>query len=215
MIDTGQKMSDYLQGSVPLIQKFLDSIKYNSDSSVVTFSDSVIKKSDLSNKKKNLQKILSNIKPSGGSAIYDSTMETMRILKKSEKRKVIILFTANVDENVGGTGPASKYKLEDVLREASNDNCIIYIVAIGPWADQFLLIDICDGTGGRFYAASDAKTIGDLMKIIAFDLTYMYDIRYKSLNLTRDGKWRDVNVTVKDQPGYIINCRKGYYGPKY
>ncbi len=215
MIDTGQKMRDYFPELTPSIQKFLDSIKRGSDSSVVAFSDSVVKKTELSRDKKDVRKILSAVKDSRGSAIYDSTMETIRILKKSEKRKVVILFTANVDENVEGTGPASKYKLEDVLREASNNNCLIYIVAIGPWADQYLLIDLCDGTGGRFYAAPDTKSIYDLMKSIAFDLTYMYNITYKSLNLTRDGKWRDVKVTIKDQPAYIINFRKGYYGPRY
>ncbi|MEQ8191796.1 MAG: VWA domain-containing protein, partial [Candidatus Eremiobacterota bacterium] len=215
MIDTGQKMSDYFQGITPSIQKFLDSIKPGSDSSVVVFADSVLKKVDISSNKKDVRKILSAVKPSGGSAIYDSAMETIRILKKSEKRKVIILFTANIDENIGGTGPASKYKLEDVLREASKSNCIIYIVAIGPWADEYLLIDLSNGTGGRFYAAPDTKSIDDLIKIIAFDLTYMYNITYKSLNLKRDGKWREVNVMIKEQPAYIINFRKGYYGPRY
>jgi len=215
MIDTGQKMNDYFQGIIPSIQKFLDSIKPGSDSSVVVFSDSLLKKVGLSGDKKDIRKILSTFKPSGGSAIYDSAMETIRILKKSEKRKVIILFTANIDENIDGTGPASKYKLEDVLREAGNNNCLIYIVAIGPWADQYLLIDLCDGTGGRFYAAPDPKNIDDLMKIIAFDLTYMYNITYKSSNLTRDGKWREVKVTIKDQPTYIVNFRKGYYGPRF
>ncbi|MEQ8172596.1 MAG: VWA domain-containing protein, partial [Candidatus Eremiobacterota bacterium] len=215
MIDTGKKMNDYFLGITPSIQKFLGSIKPGSDSSVVVFSDSVLKKTDLSGDKKDVRKMLADVKPSGGSAIYDSTMETIRILRKSEKRKVIILFTANIDENIEGTGPASKYKLEDVLRESSNNNCLIYIVAVGPWADQYLLIDLCDSTGGRFYAAPDTKSIDDLLKIIAFDLTYMYNIKYKSLNLARDGKWREVKVTIKDKPGYIINFRKGYYGAKY
>ena len=208
MVDTGQQMSTYLKDTSSAIQKFTNSISPGSDYSIILFSDKVIKKDKSS-------KIFSNIISKGGTAIYDTALECLSMFQGSTKRKVIIIFTASPDENQDGSAPGSKHKLEEVLREANNINCLIYVIAIGPRADQFLLSDLPDNTGGRLYAASGPNDIGILIEPLNFDLKYMYEIKYTSSNPVRDGKWRNIKVSIKEHEKYVVNCQKGYYAPKY
>ena len=215
LMDTGKHMDEYMKETKKVIQNFIDKLPSLDDSSIIVFSDEIIKSEKLTKENKDFKDMVEDIEPEGGTAIYDALYEGINLLKTSDKRKVLILFTAAIDENGEGTGPASKQKLDKIIKEATDNNCLIYIVAIGPWADTFILSDLTGGTGGRCYSTSKEEEIEKKAGLVKLDLNSQYKITCQSGNPARDGKWRTLKIEIVDKENYSTNNQNGYFAPEY
>ncbi len=70
---------------------------------------------------------------------------------------------------------------------------------------------IADQTGGRMYSPHRIEELSGVYSEIAGDLRNQYLLGYNPTNLARDGRWRQVQVAIKDHPEAVVRTRKGYY----
>jgi VWFA-related protein len=75
------------------------------------------------------------------------------------------------------------------------------------------LTDLADYSGGRVFDARGWADLGPAFEEIAKELASQYSIGYYSTNKKHDGKFRKVEVRVK-QAGLTARTKKGYYAPK-
>ncbi len=72
---------------------------------------------------------------------------------------------------------------------------------------------IADQTGGRMYSPNDIYDLNNVYAEIAADLRVQYTLGYNSTNSDNDGKWRAIEVRVRNIPDAEVRARKGYYAP--
>jgi len=61
------------------------------------------------------------------------------------------------------------------------------------------------------------RRIDELSRVyseVADDLRVQYQLGYNSTNLARDGRWRQIRVSIQGHPGAVIRTRKGYFAQK-
>lgn len=71
--------------------------------------------------------------------------------------------------------------------------------------------EIADQTGGRFYRPQSVGELSDAFAEIASDLRIQYTLGYISQNPARDGRWREIELEVRDRPDLVVRSRRGYY----
>lgn len=71
---------------------------------------------------------------------------------------------------------------------------------------------VADQTGGRMYAPRHISDLANVYSEIANDLRVQYTLGYNSSNAVRDGRWREIDVEVKNRPDLEVRSRRGYYG---
>ena len=67
-------------------------------------------------------------------------------------------------------------------------------------------------TGG--FAVVNKNDFGSAFQRIVDDNSSYYVMGYYSTNDKRDGRFRKIDVRLRDKPGYIIRARKGYVAPR-
>jgi VWFA-related protein len=82
-----------------------------------------------------------------------------------------------------------------------------------PSGGRGYLSELADLTGGRVFDARRMEDLGPAFEQVAKELASQYSIGYYSSNNKRDGKFRRVEVKVK-QKGLSVRTKKGYYAPK-
>jgi Ca-activated chloride channel family protein len=79
-----------------------------------------------------------------------------------------------------------------------------------------LLSELAEQTGGRTFSASDPNDLPNVATRIGIELRNQYVLAYSPKNQNKNGKYRKVEVKVKDQPGipdFKVRWRLGYYAP--
>jgi VWFA-related protein len=80
-------------------------------------------------------------------------------------------------------------------------------------AQEYVLRDLTDGTGGTYYHNSNDYDAG--FQRIASTPEFYYVLGFSPQNLKLDGRFHNIKVVVKDPPKLSVQARKGYYAPKH
>lgn len=78
-------------------------------------------------------------------------------------------------------------------------------------ASQDSLVSLAEDTGGR--AFTDSNDFSDAFQQVRRDISAYYLLGYSSTNVTRDGRFRRVQVRVK-RNGLRVDARNGYYSDR-
>jgi len=78
-------------------------------------------------------------------------------------------------------------------------------------ASQDTLVSLAADTGGR--SLMDTNDFGKIFTQIQEDTAMYYVLGYSSTNLARDGKYRNIRVTVRI-PNVRVDARRGYYADR-
>lgn len=80
-------------------------------------------------------------------------------------------------------------------------------------ADEDVMAELADGTGGTFFHNSNALQEG--LKQLAAQPEYLYVLGFSPQNLKFDGSFHALKVTVKNSKMYQVQARRGYYAPNH
>ncbi len=67
-------------------------------------------------------------------------------------------------------------------------------------------------TGGKVLSTEAFGSLSDVYSQVAEELKNQYYISYNPSNITKDGRWRSIEVSSR-QSGVILSTRPGYYAP--
>jgi VWFA-related protein len=150
-----------------------------------------------------------------GTLLYDAVYRAAtEDLRREPGRKAIVLITDGMD--VG-----SKKRIGDAIDAAQKADALIYSIyyvdpkAYGaiPWTGQrgqFVLQEMSEQTGGRFYRVDRKRPLKTIFHQIEEEMRSLYALDFVSDDPRKDGSFRRIEVLLRE-PGLRAQARKGYY----
>ncbi|MDE1161663.1 MAG: VWA domain-containing protein [Acidobacteriaceae bacterium] len=185
---------------------------------LVDFSSEAYIDQDFTSDITKLQKGLSYIKSSGGTALYDAVVASADYLSKNAKRpKQVLLIVTDGDDN------ASSASLEAAIRRVQNlDGPVIYCIGLLFGEDvsrsearhsREVLTELATQTGGAAYFPRSLKEVDGITREVAADIRTQYTIGYRSTNPPQNGGYRQIHVEAKEKGyrGLQVRTRSGYF----
>jgi VWFA-related protein len=147
-------------------------LRETDQAAVVKFSTSAVLAQDFTSDIEALNAAIDSAFTPGKTAIYDAVKranDAFMDLDRTNARRVMIVLTDGIDN-------ASVCKLEDVAKEAVENDVIIYTVGLGSELDETSLKELAARTDGRYFHAS-----------LASELTIIYnEISQEAADMTTD-----------------------------
>ena len=158
--------------------------------------------------------------PQGGTALYDAVyLGISRMNSAQHQRKALVIITDGGDNR-------SRYSLKETQRMVEEADVLTYGIGIFDdvpvhlfktfeerWGRKWLS-QITDATGGRAIAADDRKQIPEIAALISRELRNQYVLGYRPSNVTRDGKWRRLQVLLTPSAAPLhVHFKQGYVAP--
>jgi len=168
-----------------------------------------------------IQNRLTFTQAKGRTALLDGVYVAMNHMKKARNpRKAIIILSDGGDNSSRYT----ESEVKNLVREAD-----VQVYAIGifePIAGRHrtaeemggpgLLTELAESTGGRHFPVENLNELPDVAAKIGIELRNQYVLGYTPTNTTKDGKYRRVQVKLKQPrglPPLKAFFRTGYYAP--
>jgi VWFA-related protein len=155
---------------------------------------------------------LNELKPSGGTAIYDALADTSRLFEQRVNLRAAMIVVSD------GADTASDRSLLQTIEVIRRNDAFVYAIAIdapdgreSTRVNPEALRDITGLTGGYTEVVKSAADLGPATERIADELNKQYTIGYSSTK-PPDGRWRPLRVRVSTG-GYFVRARRGYFAP--
>jgi len=195
VLDTSGSMANTLSTSIAAAKDFIGSLGPNDQVSLITFTGKPNIVQDFTVDRVALTQALDGLKAGGDSALFDTLIEAVDVLKPRTERKVIVLIT---DGYESGT---SSYSLDQVIDEAARWSTPIYPVGFGGvYRDK--VEKLAKLTGGFAQINPDASALSDSLSKVLDNLRDQYVLEYTSA-LVADGKEHEVNIVYDYQGGSV------------
>lgn len=212
VMDASGSMRPVLEAVRAAAATFVEALRPTDPLALVQFSDRVVVEHDLSTDRRVTLDAIAAHQALGGTALWDALFDSMAYLRQHSGRRAIVVLTDGRDENNPGTAPGSVHTLEDVLEQVRESGATIYAIGLGRRVDAEGLTRVAEASGGAAYFPEDVSQLPDRYRQVVDDLRRRYLITYTSTNSTRDGSWREVEITTARQD-VVIRSAGGYTAP--
>jgi VWFA-related protein len=210
LVDSSQSMAMRADAVRATATKLLEPLAKDDEIVVAPFSRSILSVTGPTTDRATVLDAIAAIRPAGGTAILDAVGEAADKLAAAERRRAIVLITDGYDEHSESAFDATVAK----LRKSA---VTLYVVGLGGIAGislkgEKLLTRLSEETGGRAWFPRDEKQLAFAYGTIANEVQHKYLLAYTPQNQDRDGKWRAIDVTVRNS-SLRVRARKGYTAP--
>jgi VWFA-related protein len=168
---------------------------------LITFSHIVSQPAPLTDDFQQLRASLAELRAWGETSLVDASQAGMLLAERGEGRGLVVLFSDGVDTSSWLAGDL-------VLSTARRSEAVVYAVAVGRRADDFLE-ELTDLTGGRLLRAETTDTIRALFVQVLEEFRHRYLVSYSPQGV-EPGGWHRLqvrvkarNATVRARPGYL------------
>lgn len=218
LIDASNSIRDRFRFEQESAIEFLNQIvRRNSDEAFVIGFDSTPEvKADFTDDTNKLGAGVRDLRPGGGTALYDAIYYAARDKladahsKKGPVRKAIIVLSDGEDNQ-------SRVLREEAVEMAERAEVIIYAIStnisgIKSRGDK-VLERFAEMTGGRVFFPYKLQDVADAFTGIQEELRSQYAVAYKPQDLAADGRFRSVSIEPLKK-NLRVRARRGYYAPK-
>ncbi len=221
LVDTSGSMGEKIQISRDAVAEFLKTMDEHDEACLITFSDRAQVAADFSNEANLIESKLSDVEPQGLTALLDAVSVGLQEMRKAKNtRKALIIISDGGDNN----SRYSEAEIKDLVRQADVqvysmgvfERFAIFALSAAELSGPKLLSQLSEQTGGRVFSASKSSDLPIISARIGIELRNQYVLAYVPSNRKKDGKYRQVKVTVKAEPGlsaFKVRWRLGYYAP--
>ena len=218
LVDTSNSIRDRFRFEQEAASEFIKSVvRSNQDRAmVVRFDTSAELASDLTSDTDSLERVIRDLRPGGGTALYDALFYACRDKlsqdqpKHKFRRAVVIL--SDGDDN------QSHYTRDQALEMAQKADVVVYAIStnisrIETDGDKVLKY-FAEETGGRAFFPFKVEDLEQSFENIANELRHQYNIAYRPEPLKTDGLFHTVDLRVRGRKELQVHVRKGYYAPR-
>lgn len=211
-LDSSGSMKPSAEAVMEAARTFVHAVRDEDSLAVLTFADRPVFAHDLTTTREWSLDAIDDYTPVGGTALYDTVVDSLARLRRVEGRRVLVLLTDGRDEDNPGTGPGSLHTFAEALAKLRETEAAIYPIGLGPNIDPGVMEGFALESGGAAYYPQDVSTLAADYRRIVENLRRRYVITFTSTNSTRDGGWREVEIKTR-AAGTIVNSRGGYFAP--
>ena len=157
-----------------------------------------------------LRNRLDDIRPYGGTSIYDAMMEALPLFEAREHQRAAVVLISD------GSDTGSDADVRDVRRQLRRSDAFVYAIGldapdtrtINDRVNPFALREITTESGGYTEVVHDSPELGPATARIADELNHQYTLSYMP-SRPPDGSYRSIRVRVAGT-GYRVRTRRGY-----
>jgi Ca-activated chloride channel family protein len=217
LVDTSNSIRDRFRFEQEAASEFLKTV-INPDQDkamVVSFDTSAELVSDLTPDTEKLDIAIRNLRPGGGTALYDAIYYSCRDKltqdQPSYKYRRAIVLLSDGDDN------QSRYTRDQALEMAQKADVVIYAIStnisqVESDGDKVLRY-LTSETGGRAFFPFKVEDLEVSFDNIANELRHQYNISYRPEPLLADGLFHRIDLRVRNRKDLVVHARKGYYAP--
>jgi len=218
LIDTSNSIRERFHFQQEAATAFIDStVRPEHDRAmIVSFDTAAQLVADLTDNISELEKAVQNLRPGGGTSLYDAIFFACRDKLMLDQplykfRRAMVILSDGEDNQ-------SRYTRDQALEMAQKADVNIYTIStnithIETDGDKVLRYFAAE-TGGQSFFPFKASDLDQSFENIANELRHQYNIFYRPEPLKTDGLYHPVEIRVKGHKDLIVRARKGYYAPK-
>ncbi len=218
LIDTSNSIRDRFKFEQEAAVDFINSvIRPRQDKAMlVSFDTAAEMVTDLTDEPDKLAKAIRDLRPGGGTALYDAIYFACRDRLQQDQprhkfRRAIIIVSDGEDNQ-------SRVTRDQALEMAQKADVVIYgistnISRIEGDGDKVLNY-LSQETGGQAFFPFKAQDLSQSFENIANELRRQYNIFYRPEPLKADGLYHAITVKVNNRKDLVVRARKGYFAPK-
>ena len=218
LIDTSNSIRDRFKFEQEAAVEFINSVLRPKEdrAMVVSFDTSAELVSDLIDDPENLAKSIRNLRPGGGTALYDAIYFACRDrLQQDQPRhkfRRAVIIVSDGDDN------QSRVTRDQALEMAQKADVVVYAIStniskIEGDGDKVLRY-LTTETGGQAFFPFKVQDLAQDFENIANELRRQYNIFYRPEPLKADGLFHTINLKVNGRKDLVVRARKGYYAPR-
>jgi len=219
LIDTSNSIRDRFHFQQEAATAFIDgTIRPEHDKAMlVSFDTSAELVSDLTGDVGELERGIENLRPGGGTSLYDAIFFACRDKLMEDQplykfRRAMVILSDGEDNQ-------SRYTRDQALEMALKADVTVYTIStnitrIETDGDKVLRY-FAEETGGQAFFPFKVSDLDQSFENIANELRHQYNIFYRPDPLKADGLYHSVSIRVKGHKDMIVRCRRGYYAPKF
>jgi VWFA-related protein len=218
LIDTSNSIRDRFRFQQEAAVEFINSVmRPQTDKAVlVSFDMTAELVTDLTNDTEKLSKAVRDLRPGGGTAMYDAVYyacrdKLMQDQPRDKFRRAMVIISDG-DDNV------SRYTREQALEMAQKADVVIYTISTNYSSIQTdgdkVMKYFATETGGLAFFPFKVQDLAQSFENIANELRHQYNVLYRPDPLRADGLWHPVDLKVRGRKDLVVRARKGYYAPK-
>ena len=218
LIDTSNSIRDRFKFEQEAAIEFINSvIKPRYDKAlIVSFDTAAELVSDLSDDPEKLAQAIRDLRPGGGTSLYDAVFYASRDKLSQDQprhkfRRAIVLLSDGDDNQ-------SRVSRDQALEMAQKADAVIYAIStnisrIDTDGDKVLKY-LTSETGGQAFFPFKVQDLAQSFENIANELRHQYNIFYRPEPLKTDGLFHSIDLKVKGRKDVVVRARKGYYAPQ-
>ncbi|HEY3443565.1 MAG TPA: VWA domain-containing protein [Paludibaculum sp.] len=218
LVDTSNSIRDRFRFELEAAAQFLQGvIRKDLDRALVYSFDSESRMvQDLTDDTGLLAKKVRELRPGGGTAMYEAIYlacrDRLMAEAKLQRFRRALIVIGDGDDN------ASRYSRDQTLEMVQKSDAVVYAIStnttrIESEGDKVLKY-FASETGGLAFFPFKAEDLSQDFENIANELRSQYSVLYRPEPLVNDGLYHDVTVSVKAKKSLVVRARKGYYAPK-
>jgi Ca-activated chloride channel family protein len=221
VFDCSGSMGHKLDKSRQAVAQFFKLANPEDEFFLVQFNDSANLIQAFTRNLEEIQNKLAFTQSKGRTALLDAVYMALHEMKKAKNPRKALLLISDGGDN---SSRYSEAEIKALVKEAD-----VQIYAIGIYesvgarsrtpeetSGPALLTEIAEQTGGRQYQVDNLNELPDVAAKIGVELRNQYILGYSPKNLTRDGKYRRVQVRLVQPHGMPLLrpfWKQGYYAP--
>jgi VWFA-related protein len=218
LIDTSNSIRDRFKFEQEAAIEFINSVvKPRYDKAlIVSFDTAAELVSDLSDDSEKLAEAIRNLRPGGGTSLYDAVFYASRDKLSQDQprhkfRRAIVLVSDGDDNQ-------SRVSRDQALEMAQKADAVIYAIStnisrMDTDGDKVLKY-LTSETGGQAFFPFKVQDLAQSFENIANELRHQYNIFYRPEPLKTDGLFHAIDLKVKGRKDVVVRARKGYYAPQ-
>jgi VWFA-related protein len=218
LIDTSNSVRPRFRFIQEAAIEFINSVirPHQDKAAIVSFDTAPELQSDLSGDIEQLANTVRQLRPGGGTALYDAIFyaardKLMQDQPRHKFRRAMVILSDGEDN-------LSRYSRDQALEMAQKADVVIYCISTNMSRAETdgdkVLKYLASETGGLTFFPFKVEDLAQSFENIANELRHQYNILYRPDPLRTDGSYQEVEVRVKDRKDLIVRARKGYYAPK-
>jgi Ca-activated chloride channel homolog len=217
LIDTSNSIRDRFKFQQEAASDFVHTVVRPGEDklTIVSFDTAAELVADLTDDTDKLVSAIHNLRPGGGTAMYDAIFFACRdkLLQDQPRekfRRAMVILSDGEDNQ-------SRYTRDQALEMAHKADVVIYAISTnrsGLESDgDKVLKYFAEQTGGQPFFPFKAQDLAQSFENIANELRHQYNVLYRPEPLKADGLYHPVDVKVKGRKDLVVRARHGYYAP--
>ena len=182
---------------------------------LITFDSAIELVQDFSDNPEVLAKAVRQVRPGGGTKMFDAIYLACQEKLKAETGRKIMILISDGDDNLSLetlSGTLEMVQKSDVSIYSISTNSSGFFGLTAPKADK-VLKRLAEDTGGRAFFPFKAEDLSASFQDISAELRSQYSVAYRSSNSARDGSFRSIKIET-DRRNLRVKSRKGYYAAR-